>query len=40
MSFIELDLDEIVIAILLCPLLKVYSTSVTMVLSGEGLGGL
>jgi len=31
-----LDLDETVIAILLCPLLKVYSTSIYMELSREG----
>ena len=36
MSFIELDLDETVIAILLCPLFKVYSTSIYMWLSGQG----
>ena len=36
MSFIELDLDEIVVAVLLCLLLKVYSTSIYMVLSEEG----
>ncbi|HEY5157118.1 MAG TPA: hypothetical protein VII93_04055 [Anaerolineales bacterium] len=36
MSFIELDLDEMVVAVLLCLLLKVYSTSIYMVLSEEG----
>ena len=35
-SLIKLDLDETVIAILLCPLFKVYSTSIYLVLGGEG----